>query len=173
MGVEVNVDHIAEYTSGVATGIPDLACLTAEVGVGGVVISGGRLLGGADGFAGIGHAMIDPSGARCRCGRLGCRETEVGPAALVGMATPDRPYGTGPQVVRDTEERLAEIEQRRADGDPHAEAGRWPWIGAAQPEAAPPASPSERLRPSEPSREPRPLSPLALTRPRPPHLPPA
>ncbi|MFI6708786.1 ROK family protein [Nonomuraea sp. NPDC050478] len=120
LGVEVNVDHIAEYTSGVATGIPDLACLTAEVGVGGVVISGGRLLGGADGFAGIGHAMIDPSGERCRCGRLCCRETEVGPAALVGTATPDRPYGTGPQVVRDTEERLAEIEQRRADGDPHA-----------------------------------------------------
>ncbi|MFD2353862.1 ROK family protein [Nonomuraea ferruginea] len=79
-------------------------------------------MGGADGFAGIGHAMIDPSGARCRCGRLCCRETEVGLAALVGTATPDRPYGTGPQVVRDTEERLAEIEQRRADGDPHAEA---------------------------------------------------
>ncbi|UBU16361.1 ROK family transcriptional regulator [Nonomuraea gerenzanensis] len=134
---DANLAALAEYTSGVAAGIPDLVCLTGEVGVGGGVISGGRLLGGADGFAGeIGHVMIDPSGERCRCGRVGCWETKVGLAALVRMATPHRPYGTGPQVVRDPEERLAEIEQRRADGDPRAEAavaevGRWLGIGAA------------------------------------------
>ncbi|MEV4179523.1 ROK family transcriptional regulator [Nonomuraea sp. NPDC049709] len=134
---DANLAALAEYTSGVAAGTSDLVCLTGEVGVGGGVISGGRLLGGADGFAGeVGHVMIDPSGERCRCGRVGCWETKVGLAALVRMATPDRAYGTGPQVVRDPEERLAEIEQRRAEGDPRvdaavAEVGRWLGIGAA------------------------------------------
>ncbi|NUP80526.1 MAG: ROK family transcriptional regulator [Nonomuraea sp.] len=134
---DANLAALAEYTSGVAAGTSDLVYLTGEVGVGGGVISGGRLLGGADGFAGeVGHVMVDPSGETCRCGRVGCWETKVGLAALVRMATPDRAYGTGPQLVRDPEERLAEIEHRRAEGDPRVEAaaaevGRWLGIGAA------------------------------------------
>ncbi|RVX39079.1 putative NBD/HSP70 family sugar kinase [Nonomuraea polychroma] len=134
---DANLAALAEYTSGVAAGTSDLVYLTGEVGVGGGVISGGRLLSGADGFAGeVGHVMIDPSGEPCRCGRVGCWETKVGLAALVRMATPDRAYGTGPQLVRDPEERLAEMEQRRAEGDPRvdaavAEVGRWLGIGAA------------------------------------------
>ncbi|MEV4300853.1 ROK family transcriptional regulator [Microbispora rosea] len=134
---DANLAALAEYTSGVAAGISDLVYLTGEVGVGGGVIAGGRLLGGADGFAGeVGHVMVDPSGERCRCGRTGCWETKVGLAALVRMATPDRAYGMGPQVVRDPEERLAEIEQRRAEGDPRVDAaaeevGRWLGTGAA------------------------------------------
>ncbi|TQS02593.1 ROK family transcriptional regulator [Microbispora sp. SCL1-1] len=134
---DANLAALAEYTSGVAAGTSDLVYLTGEVGVGGGVISGGRLLGGADGFAGeVGHVMVDPSGERCRCGRLGCWETKVGLAALVRMATPDRAYGTDHQVVRDPEERLADIEQRRAEGDPRVDAaavevGRWLGIGAA------------------------------------------
>ncbi|WP_327589793.1 ROK family protein [Nonomuraea sp. NBC_00507] len=134
---DANLAALAEYTWGVAAGTSDLVYLTGEVGVGGGIISGGRLLGGADGFAGeVGHVMIDPSGEPCRCGRVGCWETKVGLDALVRMATPDRAYGTGPQVVGDPEERLAEIEQRRAEGDPRvdaavAEVGRWLGIGAA------------------------------------------
>ncbi|TQS07664.1 ROK family transcriptional regulator [Microbispora hainanensis] len=134
---DANLAALAEYTSGVAAGTSDLVYLTGEVGVGGGVISGGRLLGGADGFAGeVGHVMVDPSGERCRCGRVGCWETKVGLAALVRMATPDRAYGTDHQVVRDPEERLADIEQRRAEGDPRVDAaavevGRWLGIGAA------------------------------------------
>ncbi|WP_310742167.1 ROK family transcriptional regulator [Microbispora sp. H13382] len=134
---DANLAALAEFTSGVAAGTPDLVYLTGEVGVGGGIISGGRLLGGADGFAGeVGHVMVDTSGEQCRCGRIGCWETKVGLAALVRMATPDRAYGTGRQLVRDPEERLAEIEQRRAEGDPRVEAalaevGRWLGLGAA------------------------------------------
>ena len=62
-----------------------------EVGVGGGVIAGGRLLGGADGFAGeVGHVMVDPSGERCGCGRIGCSETKARP----GGAGPDGHPGT-------------------------------------------------------------------------------
>ncbi|MEU0565036.1 ROK family transcriptional regulator [Nonomuraea sp. NPDC005983] len=128
---DANLAALAEYTSGVAAGTSDLVYLTGEVGVGGGVISGGRLLNGADGFAGeVGHMMVDPEGERCGCGRVGCWETKVGLAALVRMATPDHAYGTSQHVVRDPEERLADIEQRRAEGDPRVDAavthiGRW------------------------------------------------
>ncbi|GIH29703.1 transcriptional regulator [Acrocarpospora phusangensis] len=134
---DANLAALAEYRSGVAVGVPNLIYLTGEVGVGCGIITGGRPLSGADGFAGeAGHVMVDPYGDECGCGRIGCWETKVGLAALVRMATPDRAYGVGPQVVRDPEERLAEIEQRRADGDPRAEAavaevGRWLGRGAS------------------------------------------
>ncbi|WP_433256910.1 ROK family protein [Streptosporangium sp. CA-135522] len=128
---DANLAALAEFTTGVATGTPDLVYLTGEVGVGGGVIAGGRLLGGADGFAGeVGHVMVDPSGERCGCGRIGCWETKVGLAALVRMVTPERAYGVGDGVVRDPEERLAEIELRQAAGDRRVgeaitEVGRW------------------------------------------------
>ncbi|MFI6597713.1 ROK family protein [Nonomuraea sp. NPDC050536] len=142
-GVPITVDNdanlaaLAEYSSGVAMGTPDLVYLTGEVGVGCGIISNGRPLRGADGFAGeVGHIVVDPSGEQCGCGRVGCWETKVGLAALVRMATPDHAYGTSQQVVRDPEERLAEIEQRRDEGDPRvdaavAEVGRWLGRGAA------------------------------------------
>ncbi|WP_229691773.1 ROK family transcriptional regulator, partial [Sphaerisporangium melleum] len=86
---DANLAALAEYTSGVALGTPDLIYLTGEVGVGCGIISGGRLLNGADGFAGeLGHVVVDPSGEPCGCGRAGCWETKVGLAALVRMATP-------------------------------------------------------------------------------------
>ncbi|MER6945816.1 ROK family transcriptional regulator [Nonomuraea sp. NPDC000554] len=134
---DANLAALAEYTSGVAAGTSDLVYLTGEVGVGGGVISGGRLLNGADGFAGeVGHMVVDPEGERCGCGRIGCWETKVGLAALVRMATPDHAYGTSRHVVRDPEERLADIEQRRAEGDPRVDAavthvGRWLGRGSA------------------------------------------
>ncbi|GII33022.1 acetate and sugar kinases/Hsc70/actin family protein [Planotetraspora mira] len=62
----------------------------------------------------------------------------MGLAALVRLATPDHAYGIGEQVVRDPEKRLAEMEQRRAEGDLRVDAaitevGRWLGRGAASP----------------------------------------
>ncbi|MEO3863915.1 ROK family transcriptional regulator, partial [Acrocarpospora sp. B8E8] len=134
---DANLAALAEFTSGVAAGTTDLVYLTGEVGVGGGIIAGGRLLGGADGFAGeVGHVMVDSAGERCGCGRTGCWETKVGLAALVRMVTPDHAYGVPDGIVRDPEERLAEIERRQAEGDPQvvhalAEVGRWLGLGSA------------------------------------------
>ncbi|MFC7387088.1 ROK family protein [Sphaerisporangium rhizosphaerae] len=134
---DANLAALAEYTSGVAMGTPDLVYLTGEVGVGCGIISGGRPLSGADGFAGeVGHVVVDPSGEPCGCGRTGCWETKVGLAALVRMAVPDHAYGTDRHLLRDPEERLAEIDQRRAEGDPRVDAaitevGRWLGRGTA------------------------------------------
>jgi predicted NBD/HSP70 family sugar kinase len=111
--------------------------LTGEVGGGGGVILGGRLLRGADGFSGeIGHLPVDPGGRRCGCGRVGCWETKVGLAELVRRATPDAAYGLDLDPVPDPEERIREIARRVAAGDRAAvaavaEIGRWLGHGGA------------------------------------------
>lgn len=135
---DANLAALAEFTVGVAAGTQDLVYLTGEVGVGGGVISGGRLLRGGDGFAGeVGHIPVDPNGDQCGCGRTGCWETKVGLAALVRMAAPDHAYGRpGSDPVRVPAERLAEIERRQAAGDRRVEQAlreiaRWLGIGGA------------------------------------------
>lgn len=67
--------------------------LTLGTGVGGGVILGGRLLHGANGYAGeVGHTMVAPNGPRCGCGSDGCLEQFVSGAAIARMAAPY--YGT-------------------------------------------------------------------------------
>src|SRR5699024_6650047 len=52
--------------------------IRGSTGVGGAVVLGGSLLAGVHGWAGeFGHTVVDPGGARCRCGRRGCLEAYV------------------------------------------------------------------------------------------------
>lgn len=56
-------------------------------GIGGGLISGGRLLRGAEGFAGqLGHTLVRTGGAACSCGSSGCLEAEVTRAELIRAA---------------------------------------------------------------------------------------
>lgn len=113
----------------------DMVVLYGEVGLGGAVVSAGRVVRGRHGWAGeIGHLRVDPRGRLCGCGRTGCWETAVGLRALLDAATdPDDP-------VRDPaltlEERLATLVDRArlADGRTLAaldEVGAWLGAGAA------------------------------------------
>ena len=53
----------------------DLVFITVSTGVGGGVVSGGKLLTGVGGLAGhLGHTLADPHGPVCGCGRVGCVE---------------------------------------------------------------------------------------------------
>lgn len=53
----------------------DMVFLTVSTGVGGGVVSNGRLLTGTGGLAGhLGHTLADPNGPMCGCGRRGCVE---------------------------------------------------------------------------------------------------
>ncbi len=113
---EANLAALGEYAIGASAGEANLVSLTGEVGVGGGVIVDGVLLRGAAGFGGeVGHVVIDPDGARCRCGCRGCWETLVGlPAFLRAAADPADPVraaGLDPQA------RLAELRRRADEGD--------------------------------------------------------
>ncbi len=53
----------------------DMVFITVSTGVGGGVVSHGRLVSGVGGLAGhLGHTLADPNGPLCGCGRRGCVE---------------------------------------------------------------------------------------------------
>ncbi|HEV7650073.1 MAG TPA: ROK family transcriptional regulator [Actinophytocola sp.] len=89
---DANLGAEAEL-AGMTEKVDDLVYLTGDFGIGGGVISGGRLVRGSIGFAGeIGHMAMDPLGPYCSCGRRGCWETQVGLGALLhACADPDDP----------------------------------------------------------------------------------
>jgi predicted NBD/HSP70 family sugar kinase len=113
---DAKLGAIAEYLVVQDQDIHDMLYLTGEVGIGGGIISGGRLLRGSTGHSGeIGHMPLDPGGAPCVCGRRGCWETMVGLAALLRqVADADDPVHD-PSL--DLEARLADVAARAANGD--------------------------------------------------------
>jgi predicted NBD/HSP70 family sugar kinase len=83
VGNDANFAALAEFWAGPHAGIDDLVYVTGDVGIGGGLIVGGRLLASANGQAGeVGHMTLDPAGPACACGRRGCWESYVGLGAL-------------------------------------------------------------------------------------------
>ena len=72
---DANVAAWAEYRFGAGRGSRDMLLVTVGTGIGGGVVTGGRLFRGAHGFAAeIGHFIVDPRGPLCGCGNRGCWE---------------------------------------------------------------------------------------------------
>jgi predicted NBD/HSP70 family sugar kinase len=83
-----NAGALAEQRFGAAREVADVLYLRLSAGIGAGVISGGRVLLGAGGFAGeLGHVTVDPNGAVCRCGNRGCLETVASPPAVAALLT--------------------------------------------------------------------------------------
>ena len=58
---------------------PSFIYLSGENGIGAGIMREGRIVVGANGFAGeIGHIQVDPDGPRCSCGNRGCVERYAG-----------------------------------------------------------------------------------------------
>jgi predicted NBD/HSP70 family sugar kinase len=125
---EADLGALAEHRRGAAVGADHVLFIHGEVGVGGGLIVDGKPLAGAAGYGGeVGHIPVNPAGVVCRCGSVGCWETEVGAWALLRRA--GRPPGGG---RRDVEAVVQEAEA----GLPVAlaalaEVGRWLGIGLA------------------------------------------
>jgi glucokinase-like ROK family protein len=90
---------LSELRFGMGRGLSDFVVLTLGTGVGGGIVSGGRLVRGQHGFGGsIGHSVIHAGGRPCNCGRKGCLEAYVSTAALLsayrehGGAMPEGPF---------------------------------------------------------------------------------
>ena len=125
---EADLGALVELMRGAARGADDLLFIAGEVGVGGGIVVGGRPLTGVAGYAGeIGHLPLNTNGRPCRCGSIGCWETEIGEEALLRRA--GRATAGGSRAVEDV---LAAAE----GGDPAAlgaleEVGRWLGRGIA------------------------------------------
>jgi glucokinase len=123
---DANCAARAEWRAGAARGLDDVLVVTLGTGIGGGIVSGGRLLRGRHGFAGeIGHVVVVADGRQCACGRRGCWEQYASGSALGRLA-------------REIDESLDAVALRRAaeGGDPRARAaiddfGRWVALGVA------------------------------------------
>jgi glucokinase len=90
---------LGEGWRGAATGVADYLGMVVSTGVGGGIVTDGRLLDGADGNAGhIGHIIVEPDGRRCGCGARGCLEAEASGTAIARIT--GRPAAeASPEVV--------------------------------------------------------------------------
>ena len=76
-----------EYLFGAGRGHSDLLLVGVGTGIGGGIVTGGRLFHGAHGFAAeIGHIVMDPAGPLCGCGNRGCWEQLASGQAVVRAA---------------------------------------------------------------------------------------
>jgi glucokinase-like ROK family protein len=81
------VTALAEHIFGAGKGLSNLAAIRISRGVGAGIILNRQLYQG-DGFGAgeIGHISIDPNGVRCRCGNVGCIETQSSTVGIVQRA---------------------------------------------------------------------------------------
>jgi glucokinase len=78
-----NCAALGEWWVGSAKGCNHVIVLTLGTGVGGGLISDGRLIRGTNGSGGeVGHVCVDPDGPPCLCGSNGCLETFASGGAL-------------------------------------------------------------------------------------------
>ena len=103
---DANCATLGEWWLGAARGANNVIGMTIGTGIGGGIILGGRLYHGSADMAGeIGHATIDITGRRCKCGNYGCLEA----------------YASGPSIADRAREALSgddSLMVRMAGGDP-------------------------------------------------------
>lgn len=122
--VQVNNDAhaavLAELHFGMGRKLSDFVAITIGTGVGGGIVSGGKLLRGQHGFAGtIGHQTIRFDGRPCNCGRVGCLESYVSAAALIQEYATQHPDPLKNNTVSGGD-RALEISRLALAGDVHA-----------------------------------------------------
>ena len=85
---DANAFALAEARMGAGRGADPVVLITLGTGVGGGIVSGGRIVHGAHGFAGeFGHmALSVDGGPRCACGRRGCVEAYLRSSHVVALA---------------------------------------------------------------------------------------
>lgn len=94
---DANAASWGEFVFGASREHGDMVCVTVGTGIGGGIVSEGRLVRGAYGIAAeVGHIEMVADGRLCGCGRRGCWEQ----------------YGSGNALVREARELAAE---RRAE----------------------------------------------------------
>jgi glucokinase len=84
---DANAAALGEKWIGAGRDVDDLVLLTLGTGIGGGIISGGRVVRGHVGMAGeLGHLTVIPGGNPCGCGNRGCLEKHASATAVTAMA---------------------------------------------------------------------------------------
>lgn len=104
---------LGEVWCGAAQGRSDVIGMVVSTGVGGGIISGGRLVTGRTGNGGhIGHVIVEPEGRRCACGARGCLEAHASGRsieAITGIPAAQATLSTKQLVGRQVGRALASV----------------------------------------------------------------
>jgi glucokinase len=85
---DANAAAWAEFNFGAGRGAQTMIMLTLGTGIGGAMVTDGRLFRGAFGMAGEwGHSTVVPGGQDCPCGNQGCWEQYASGHALARQAS--------------------------------------------------------------------------------------
>jgi glucokinase len=80
---DVRAITLGEWLYGAGRGCDDLVCVFVGTGIGGGIVSRGRIITGCGNAAGeVGHMTIDLRGPMCTCGKRGCWEALAGGWAI-------------------------------------------------------------------------------------------
>jgi glucokinase len=116
-----------EWKHGAGRGSDDVTVVFVGTGVGGSVVSGGRVLTGATNMAGeLGHLTVVAHGRECRCGNRGCLEAYAGGWGIAERAreavaaSPDEGAGLVSRAGSVEAITAETVHDARADGDPLA-----------------------------------------------------
>ncbi len=84
---DVNTAALGEHRFGAGRGYDNMVMITLGTGIGGGAVVDGQLrVGPTEGFAEVGHMIIDPEGPQCGCGNHGCWEALAGKDAIIERA---------------------------------------------------------------------------------------
>jgi glucokinase len=84
---DANAAALGEKWIGTGRDVDDLVLLTLGTGIGGGIVSGGKVLRGYLGMAAeLGHITVVPNGNPCGCGNRGCVEKHASATAVTAMA---------------------------------------------------------------------------------------
>lgn len=139
---DANLAALGEHRFGAGQEVDDLIYLTISTGIGGGIISQGRLLLGANGLAAeVGHMILEPEGPPCGCGGRGHLESLASGPAIARRAVEEIEKGIETSITRLVEEELKKVTakvvaQAAHEGDPLAnsifkEAGFYIGLGIA------------------------------------------
>ncbi len=85
---DANCAALGEVIAGAGKGCQNAVMVTLGTGVGGGIVVGGKLYGGANDMAGeIGHMVVAVGGLPCNCGRRGCLEAYASATGMIRLAT--------------------------------------------------------------------------------------
>ncbi len=107
---DANAAALGEQWMGAGQGFQDLVLLTLGTGIGGGIVSNGKMIRGFMGMAGeLGHITVVPNGLPCGCGNRGCLEKHASATAITAMA---RLLGYGDITAKQVYERAVAGDER-------------------------------------------------------------
>lgn len=109
---DANAAALGEKWIGAGRDVDDLVLMTLGTGIGGGIISGGKIVHGYLGMAGeLGHMTVIPNGNPCGCGNTGCLEKHASARAIAAMG---RLLSLGDNITSEGVYRLAVNGNERA-----------------------------------------------------------